>query len=203
MGEELGVSDEALWHQVVNGDGDAFGVLFDRHYDRIWRHALKVLRVAHVAEDVVAVVFYEAWRRRSNVRMVNDSILPWLLITTNNTLRNHVRQQRRYRHFLNQLPPPEESADIAEGIIEADEYQLQASALKEAFAQLRPPERDVLTLCVLEGMGAKEAGAALGIADGTVKSRLHRAKSRLGNLYSQIMREEEPDAQTTHGWRTS
>lgn len=203
MGEELGVSDEELWHQVVNGDGDAFGVLFDRHYDRVWRHALKVLRVHHVAEDVVAVVFYEAWRRRANVRIVNNSILPWLLITTNNTLRNHVRQQRRYRHFLNQLPPPEDSADIAEGIIDADESQIKASALKEAFAQLRPPERDVLTLCVVEGMGAREAGAALGIADGTVKSRLHRAKSRLGSLYSQVMREEEPDAQTTLGWSTS
>jgi RNA polymerase sigma factor (sigma-70 family) len=203
MCEELGVSDEVLWHQVVNGDGDAFGVLFDRHYDRVWRHALRVLRVAHVAEDVVAMVFYEAWRRRANVRMVNDSILPWLLITTNNTLRNHVRQQRRYRHFLTQLPPPEDSADIAEDIAQADESQLQASALKEAFAQLRPPERDVLTLCVLEGMGAKEAGAALGIADGTVKSRLHRAKSRLGTLYNQVMHEEEPDAQTTLGWRTS
>jgi RNA polymerase sigma-70 factor (ECF subfamily) len=202
MGEELGVSDEVLWHRVVNGDGEAFGVLFDRHYDRVWRHALKVLRVAHVAEDVVAMVFYEAWRRRANVRMVNDSILPWLLITTNNTLRNHVRQQRRYRHFLTQLPPPEDSADIAEDIAQADESQLQASALKEAFAQLRPPERDVLTLCVLEGMGAKEAGAALGIADGTVKSRLHRAKSRLGTLYNQVMHEEEPDAQTTLGWRT-
>jgi RNA polymerase sigma factor (sigma-70 family) len=203
MGEELGVSDEVLWHQVINGDGDAFGVLFDRHYDRVWRHALKVLRVAHVAEDVVAVVFYEAWRRRANVRMVNDSILPWLLITTNNTLRNHVRQQRRYRHFLTQLPPPEHSADIAEDIAQAGESEFQASALKEAFAQLRPPERDVLTLCVLEGMGAKEAGAALGIADGTVKSRLHRAKSRLGTLYSNVMQEEEQDAQTTFGWRTS
>lgn len=128
MGEELDVSDEALWRQVVSGDGDAFGELFDRHYDRVWRHALNVLRMPHVAEDVVAVVFYEAWRRRANIRIVNDSILPWLLITTNNTLRNHVRQQRRYRHFLNQLPPPGDSADIAESIADADESQLQASA---------------------------------------------------------------------------
>ena len=203
MGEELDVSDEVLWHQVVNGDGDAFGQLFDRHYDRVWRHALRVLRMPHLAEGVVAVVFYEAWRRRAHIRIVNDSILPWLLITTNNTLRNYVRQQRRYRHFLNQLPPPEDSVDIAEGIAEADESELQASALREAFAQLRAPERDVLTLCVLEGLGAKEAGAALGIADGTVKSRLHRAKSRLGTLYNQVMHEEEPDAQTTLGWRTS
>ena len=203
MGEDLDVSDEALWHQVVNGNGDAFGELFDRHYDRVWRHALGVLRIPHVAEDVVAVVFYEAWRRRANIRIVNESILPWLLITTNNTLCNHVRQQRRYRQFLNQLPPPEDSADIADSIADADELQLQASALREAFARLRTPERDVLTLCVVEGMGAKAAGAALGIADGTVKSRLHRAKSRLGTLYDQVIHEAEPQTQTTLGWSTS
>ena len=203
MGEESGVSDEVLWSQVVNGDGDAFGLLFDRHHDRVRRHALKVLSLPHLAEDVTAVVFYEAWRRRANVRIVNDSILPWLLVTTNNTLRNHVRQQRRYRHFLNQLPPPQDAADIADGIAEADESSFKSSALREAFAKLRPQERDVLTLCVIGGLGAKEAGAALGISDGTVKSRLHRAKSRLGTLYSQVVHEQEPDPQVILGRRTS
>jgi RNA polymerase sigma-70 factor (ECF subfamily) len=55
----------------------------------------------------------------------------------------------------------------------------------------------------VEGMGAKAAGAALGIADGTVKSRLHRAKSRLGTLYDQVIHEAEPQTQTTLGGRTS
>jgi RNA polymerase sigma-70 factor (ECF subfamily) len=203
MDEESGVSDEVLWSQVVNGDGDAFGMLFDRHHDRVWRHALKVLSVPHLAEDITAVVFYEAWRRRANVRVVNGSILPWLLVTANNTLRNHVRQQRRYRHFLNQLPPPQDAADIADGIAEADDSRIKSSALRKAFANLRPPERDVLTLCVIEGLGSKEAAAALGVADGTVKSRLNRAKSRLGALYSQVVHEQEPDAQAILGRRTS
>jgi len=203
MGDQSGVSDEVLWGQVVNGDGDAFGVLFDRHHDRVWRHAQKVLGQPHVAEDVTAVVFYEAWRRRANIRMVNDSILPWLLVTTNNTIRNHLRQQRRYRHFLSLLPPPADETDIAESIAEADETSFKTSALREAFTRLRPPERDVLTLCIIEGLGAKAAGAALGIADGTVKSRLHRAKSRLGTLYNRIVQEQEPDTQAILGRRTS
>ncbi|WP_320536623.1 sigma-70 family RNA polymerase sigma factor [Pseudarthrobacter sp. IC2-21] len=203
MGDESGVLDEVLWSQVVNGDGDAFGVLFDRHHDRVWRHALKVLSLPHLAEEVTAVVFYEAWRRRANVRMVNDSILPWLLVTTNNILRNHVRQQRRYRYFLSRLPPPTDAADIADDIAEADEFTFKTSALRKAFTQLKPQERDVLTLCIIEGLSSKEAGAALGIADGTVKSRLHRAKSRLGTLYGQVVHEQEPAAQAILGRRTS
>lgn len=203
MGEESGVSDDVMWCRVVDGDGDAFGVLFDRHHDRVWRHAVKVLGLPHLAEDVTAVVFYEAWRRRADVRVVNDSILPWLLVTTNNTLRNHVRQQRRYRHFLSELPPPVDVAECADGIAEADESRFKTSALREAFTQLKPQERDVLTLCIIEGLGAKEAGAALSLADGTVKSRLHRAKSRLGALYDQVVREQEPETQAILGRRTS
>jgi RNA polymerase sigma factor (sigma-70 family) len=77
-----------------------------------------------------------------------------------------------------------------------------SSAVREAFAQLNPRERDVLTLCVIEGLGAREAGIALGVAEGTVKSRLHRAKLRLGALFGEIVREQEPEAQTNLGRRT-
>jgi len=203
MGGESEVSDEVLWRQVINGDGEAFGLLFDRHHERVRRHALKLLGVPHLAEDVTAVVFYEAWRRRAHIRTVSNSILPWLLVTANNTVRNQLRQQRRYKHFLAQLPPPQDAADIADGIAEADESRIKSSALRDAFAKLRPHERDVLTLCVIEGMGAKEAGAALGVAGGTVKSRLHRAKARLGAVYSQLLHEQEPDAQAILGRRTS
>ena len=202
MGGESDVSDEVLWCQVINGDGEAFGLLFDRHHERVGRHALKILGVPHLAEEITAVVFYEAWRRRANIRMVGHSILPWLLETANNIVRNHVRQQRRYRHFLSQLPAPEDAADIADGVAEADDARIMSSAVREAFAQLKPRERDVLTLCVIEGLGAREAGLALGVATGTVKSRLYRAKSRLGAVFCEIVREQEPEAQTILGRRT-
>lgn len=203
MDEESDVSDDVLWRRVINGHGDAFGVLFDRHHGRVLHHALKVVGVPQLAEDVTAVVFYEAWRRRANIRMVNDSILPWLLVTANNTLRNHARQQRRYRHFLSQLPPPAATTDIADDIADADESKIESSVLREAFALLRPLDRDVLTLCVIEGLSVKEAGTALGIAEGTVKSRLHRAKSRLGTLYQEVLSEHVSRDQAMQGRRTS
>ena len=107
-------TDEALWQLAVNGDGDAFGALFDRHRDRVLGHALKILRSTHLAEDITAVVFYEAWRRREFVRVGNGSIVAWLLVTANNTIRNHVRERRRYSSFLSQLPEPAAVRDIAD-----------------------------------------------------------------------------------------
>ncbi|WP_253257558.1 RNA polymerase sigma factor [Arthrobacter sp. Hiyo1] len=172
-------SDERLWRLVINGDGDAFGAMFDRHRDRVLRHALRFLGSPHAAEDVTAIVFYETWRRREYVRMVNGSIVAWLLVTANNTIRNEIRQRRRYRNLLVQLPPPAAGPDVADEFADADEREARALGLRQAFERLRPMERDVLTLCVVERLSVRETAAALKIAEGTVKSRLHRAKTRL------------------------
>ena len=203
MSGEPAVSDETLWRKVVNGDGDSFGVLFDRHRDRVFHHALRVVTSAHTAEDITAIVFYEAWRRREYVRMINSSIIAWLLVTTNNTIRNHARRQRRYKQFLEQLPAPQSQSDIADDVTDTDERELQTMILRKAFAQLKPSARDVLTLCVVEGFSTRDASTALGIAEGTVKSRLHRAKSQLGNLYEEVSSTREPVGRPVHGRKTS
>ncbi|MGL3805182.1 RNA polymerase sigma factor [Paeniglutamicibacter sp. R2-26] len=194
MSWEIDASDEELWRMVATGDGDAFGVLFDRHRKRVLGHALRIVASAHVAEDVVAMVFYEAWRRRADVRVVNGSMAPWLLVVANNTIRNQTRQQRRYRALLSRLPPPDDSTDIAEDFLEAAQRDIESTSLRNAFTQLKPLDRDVLTLCVVEEFSTRDAAAALGIAEGTVKSRLHRAKTRLGNLYQQTSNTCEPMA---------
>lgn len=191
-------TDEVLWRLVVNGDGEAFGALFDRHRDRVLRHALRVLGSAHAAEDVTAMVFYEAWRRREYVRMVNGSIVAWLLVTANNTVRNDLRQRRRYKAFLNRLPAPAQVPDIAEAFADEDEQKFEAATLDRAFARLRQVDRNVLTLCVVEEMSIRDAATALGIPEGTVKSRLNRAKERLGNLYDEVSSTYATDRQAAH-----
>jgi RNA polymerase sigma-70 factor (ECF subfamily) len=191
-------TDEALWLLAIKGDGDAFARLFDRHRDRVLRHAVRIVGSPHQAEDITAIVFYEAWRRREYVRMVNGSIVAWLLVTANNTIRNHNRQRRRYRAFLDQLPPPSVAVDVAEEIAESAERDEQARALRAAFSRLKAQDRDVLTLCVIEGLSLRQAATALGIAEGTVKSRLHRAKSRLGALYRELDLPRLLTAQTLH-----
>lgn len=194
-------SDEVLWRLVVNGDGDAFGALFDRHRDRVLRHARRVVGSMHAAEDITAIVFYEAWRRREYVRIVNGSIVAWLLVTANNTIRNELRQRRRYRNFLNQLPPPADSPDIAETFADEDQREVEAASLHQAFARLRLVDRNVLTLCLVEEMSIRDAATTLGIPEGTVKSRLNRAKAKLGDLYDEVSSEHAIDHQAAHGWR--
>lgn len=71
--------DRSDWALGVAGDGRAVGRLFDRHAARLRRHVRALVPTPDDADDVVAVVFLEAWRKRDHVRFVDDSMLPWLL----------------------------------------------------------------------------------------------------------------------------
>ncbi|WP_240720959.1 RNA polymerase sigma factor [Pseudarthrobacter sp. NamE2] len=67
-------SDEgSLWSLSLGGDGEAFGVLYDRHRDRVFHHAYQLAGNHHDAEDTMAAAFLELWRRRAKVRVVEGS----------------------------------------------------------------------------------------------------------------------------------
>jgi RNA polymerase sigma factor (sigma-70 family) len=162
-------SDQADWTLALQGDGDAFGRIFDRHKDRVRRHSHRLVPHPNDAEDVVAITFFEAWRRRSDIRFVDGSALPWLLVIATNSSRNLTRGARRYQALLRKLPPAETAPDQLD-----DSSEVQA-----ALSRLSLADRQVITLCVLDGFSEGEAALALGVAPGTVKSRLSRAKTRL------------------------
>jgi RNA polymerase sigma-70 factor (ECF subfamily) len=166
------VSDDAEdWARVLAGDGEAFGRIFDRRHEQVRRQARRLLDRHADVEDAVAVVFLEAWRRRRDARLVDGSLLPWLLATATNVARNSRRSRRRYEGLLARLPAPASAPDPASLI---DDRHVLA-----ALRALPSNDQQVLTLCVLEGWSERDAAAALGVAPGTVKSRLHRAKRRL------------------------
>jgi RNA polymerase sigma factor (sigma-70 family) len=163
-------TDAEEWRSALAGDGEAFARIFDRHQQRIFRHSLALVPSHDDAKDVVGITFLEAWRKRQSVRFVDDSLLPWLLVTASHSARNVSRSARRYRDLLERVPRAHE------GVL--DETVDDGPAI-DALAQLSQPHRDVVTLCVIEGLSEAEAAAVLSVPVGTVKSRLHRAKAKL------------------------
>jgi RNA polymerase sigma-70 factor (ECF subfamily) len=166
-------SDEGDWALTLRGDGEGFGRVFDRHRDRVFRHSARLVPQATDADDVVAIVFLEAWRRRDVIRFVGGSMLPWLLVTATNTARNLSRSSRRHRALLRKLPPGVHHRDPAE--------DFDQDGTRTALRRLSPQDQDVLVLRILEGYSEAETASALGIKPGTVKSRLSRAKARLSS----------------------
>lgn len=172
-------SDRALWDAVLGGDGESFGRLFDRHRDRVFRHALRAVRDLTDAEDLTAIAFLELWRRRTAARVVDDSLLPWLLVTTSNAARNMHRTRRRHARLLARLPPPEHTPDGSDTVDARLDGAAAHTALAQSIAALPRVDRDLLTLTALEGFTLQQASEALGLSYGAAKTRMSRARRRL------------------------
>ncbi len=171
--------ERAWWNAATAGDGDAFGRVFDLHHDRVYRHACRVLEVRADAEDVTASAFLELWRRRDSVRLVGDSVLPWLLVTTSNLSRNVRRSTRRHRALLERLPRGSTAADPAEVMLGSHPAGWD-DALVTQLRELSRSDLALVTLVALEGFTIAEAAAALGLSLAAAKSRLHRVRHRPG-----------------------
>ena len=167
--------DVAAWTRAVAGDGEAFALVFDRHGPRVQRHLGRLLSSPQDVEDALAIVFLEAWRRREAVRIVEGSVVPWLLVTATNVANNVRRSGRRYQALIDRLPPVVSTEAALDALEEAD--------VVTALRSLSLADQQVLTLCVLEEWSERDAAAALRVRPGTVKSRLHRAKRRLADRF--------------------
>lgn len=189
------LGDVALWALVRGDDADAFAAAFDRHQARVHRHARRWTVTPHDADDLVAAVFLEAWRRREDVSVVDGSVLPWLLAAANNVQRNRARSAVRGSRAMERLrrrsatSAPDHADDVAE-LVDAER---RADTVRRAFARLDPIAQDVLTLCVLEDHPMAAAAEVLGCPVGTVKSRLNRARRSL----RRALEDTAPDAPVT------
>jgi RNA polymerase sigma factor (sigma-70 family) len=186
-------NDEALWRRSLDGEGDAFGALFDRHRDRVFRHACRVAQTRHDAEDVVASTFLELWRRRTEVRLVEQSVLPWLLVTATNVGRNTARGTRRYRQLLKRLPRAPEQPDVAEVVFGTHALGVDAR-LRTGLQTLSKTDAHLFVLVALEGYPVVAAAEQLGLSVSAARSRLHRARTQLrAQLDDRTPQTRQPD----------
>jgi RNA polymerase sigma factor (sigma-70 family) len=178
-GDLRGLSDAALWARTGD-EPTAFAEIFQRHADAVYNHCFRKTASWSTAEDLRSVVFLEAWRRRQEVRLHEESILPWLLAVANNVVRTRARSLRRHRSMLARLPMSLVSVDDpeAEAIARLDD-EAQMRRVQSAISGLPRGEQDVLALCVWAELDYAAAAVALGVPVGTVKSRLSRARQHL------------------------
>jgi RNA polymerase sigma-70 factor (ECF subfamily) len=159
-------------------DADAFRHLFDRHFNAVWNYLRR--RVGRdVADELASEVFLTAFRARHRYQPSGDSALPWLYgIAANLSARNYRRETRKLRAYARTGVQPSEELDVESvlGRIVAHDRGREVAA---ALAELRREDRETLFLSAIVGLTHSEIAEALGVAEGTVGSRLHRARSRL------------------------
>lgn len=167
---------------IRDGNAAAFEELFDEQAKSVYNHAFRLTGDWSAAEEVMAVTFLEAWRLRGRIDPEGGSLRPWLLAIATNVARNVRRATRRYEAALARMPRGEAVPDFAEEVVGRIDDAGRLAAIREAYGRLRRQEQDVFALCVWGGLDYAEAARALGVPVGTVKSRLSRAREKLGRL---------------------
>lgn len=165
-----------------------FHLLLAQEIPGLQRHALRLTRNWHGAQDLVQETLTKAWASRD--RYIADSNLrAWLNTILRNTFLSDIRKLREIEDTdgsltaaLTQPPPQEHAVALAE-------------LLKE-MTFLPPPQREALMLVGGAGYSIAEAAAQLGCANGTVKSRVSRART---NLSARLMRKHCHDSRQESG----
>lgn len=182
LAADTDVTDAELWSDAVAGNPESFGVIFDRHALAVHRYCGQRLGSSDLADDLVSVVFLEAWRHRDRVELLSDSALPWLLGVARNAIKMKARALARHRAALGRLPQQLSEPDHADSVAEGLDSERRLASVARALHRLRPLDQDVIALCVWQKLDYAAASIALGIPIGTVKSRLARARRRLAEL---------------------
>ena len=193
-------SDHDLLRAHVEGDPEAFGELFARHRDRLWAVALRTMGNPEDAADGLQDGMVAAFRRAGSFRG-EAAVTTWLHRVVVNACLDRIRASRIRR--LDALPDdvedrgtlvatavPDDRPDVA-----AEDAERRRRVLA-ALATLPADQRAALVLVDMEGYPVAEVAEMLGCAEGTVKSRCSRGRTRLAGLLADLHR---PAGDPPHG----
>jgi RNA polymerase sigma-70 factor (ECF subfamily) len=162
----------ALVQRACAGDARAFERLYREHVGRVYGLCLRMTRDPAVAEDCTQETFINAWKALARFE-TRSSLATWLhRIAVNAAL-----AKRRKA-----TPVLESPVETAEEAVESDwtlETPLEVNEIEAAIERLPDGARDVLVLYAIYGYSHVEAAEMLGVAEGTCKAQLHRARNLL------------------------
>jgi RNA polymerase sigma-70 factor (ECF subfamily) len=177
--------DGELIARAQIADLDAFNHLVNRHQNAVYSVALRYMRAPDLADDVTQDTFLRAYRSIDTFKNDNGvGFRSWLVrIASNRSLDVLRSQKRRPADSLDAAMDDEESnwspEDPSETPLQFTERGDLAQHLEWALGQISPDQRMVVILSDIQGHSYDEIAEITGVAPGTVKSRLHRARARL------------------------
>lgn len=169
--------DAALVEAARAGDREAFEALMRAHLDAVYGHALRFFGDSATAEDAAQEVWVKVYRSLPEFDG-RSAFATWLYRVTRNVCLDMFRRGKRQASPMDPLDLPQTpSGEFADA-------SAMAADLERAVAALAPEDRDAFNAVALFGLSYSDAGTALGVPSGTVKSRVFRARrtiiARLG-----------------------
>lgn len=159
--------------RAQRGDADAFELLYREHAPRVFALALRLTGERRRAEELTQDAFVQAWERLASFRG-ESAFGSWLHRLTVNVFLVEARTTRRREQRVQTVELPETHERGGR-----DEDHASRMDLDTAIAALPPGARTALVLHDIEGYRHEEIARLLGVATGTVKAQLHRARQLL------------------------
>lgn len=193
-------SDHELLRAHVDGDADAFGILFARHRDRLWAVALRTMGNPEDAADGLQDGMIAAFRRAGSFRG-DSAVTTWLHRVVVNACLDRIRAAK-IRRFDSLPDDVEDRGTVVASAVRDDEPETAVEDAERrrrvlaALATLPPEQRAALVLVDMEGYPVAEVAVMLDCAEGTVKSRCSRGRARLASLLADL---HAPSREPGHG----
>lgn len=182
---DTAVADAALLLRIAAADQTALGELYDRYHRPLFATAVRILRDASEAEDVVHDVFVTIWHKAVDFDATRGNAFSWVVTLLRNRAIDRVRSRRRRGELLAEaavgdLPVASAGTDL--DVAENAVWQEQAGDVRRAVAQLPEEQREALSLAFFGGLTQNEISTRLNTPLGTVKARIRRGLLRLRAL---------------------
>ncbi len=173
-----------LVRRAQAGDADAFGELYDRYVDLVYRFVHYRVGSTQVAEDLTSETFLRALRRITSFTWQGRDVGAWFITIARNLVADHYKSSRqRLELSTDDVTTVGGSPRLVEdGPERAVLQSMQNAVLLQAVRQLGSEQRECIVLRFLQGLSVAETAAAMGKNDGSIKALQYRAVRSLGRL---------------------
>ena len=179
--QEAASNDEAiLVKRAQKGDLDAFGVLYQRYVDRVYRYMCVRLGDPAEAEDLTAEVFLRALEKLDSFRWRGVPFGAWLFRLAHNIAVDYWRK-RRPLHSLGAVSAGH-NGDVEKRL----EREALIQEIRDALELLTPLQQQVLTLRFAAGLSIAETARVMGKREGAVKNLQHKALKALRRVLTDL-----------------
>jgi RNA polymerase sigma-70 factor (ECF subfamily) len=180
---EMDETHVETWQDVrlaQGGDGEAFGQLYDRYVDMVFRFIYFRVNDRALAEDFTSETFLRALRRISSISYQGRDIGAWFITIARNIVLDHLKSARHRLELTtaDTLEGKEQVASTEEAVLGV----LQSERLMQAVAQLGDEQRECVMLRFVHGLSVSETAQVMGKNDGAIKALQHRAVRKLADL---------------------
>ena len=181
------LNDTDIIERLLEGDTEAFGLLVGRYSERVFSLVCRICGNREDAEEVTQDVFVKVFRNIGNFRRAS-SFSSWIYRIAYNASISHLRRQNPFR--MSELQEERldtgsrEGPDDFEAAAPGREEQLER--LEKALATLPPDDRALLLFFYREDKSVREIAEIVSQSENNIKTRLHRIRKRLGNIYNEL-----------------